>query len=56
MRRKLPVPEIVTCNTEYGAAYAWKCEGYGLIVYGNTKLDAQVDFQEVYEFEYGKAF
>ena len=47
---------MVTCDTPYGGAYAWKCEGYGLMVLGNTKLDAQVEFQKAFKAEYGKEF
>lgn len=56
MKRTLPVPEIVFCDTPYGTAYSWMCDGYGLRVYGNTKLDAQVEFQKAFEFEYEKDF
>ena len=56
MTRILPVPEIVFCDTPYGTAYVWKCDKYGLCVYGNTRLDAQVEFMEAYELEYNKPF
>ena len=56
MKRILPVPEIVFCDTPYGTAYAWKCGGYGLCVYGNTRLDTQIEFMEAYELEYDKPF
>ena len=54
--RKFPEPEIVTCQTEYGAAYGWKIEAYGLYILGNTKLDCCIEFADAYQSEYDKPF
>ncbi len=55
-RRVLPIPQMVFADTDYGMAYAWKCEGYGISSMGNTRLDAQVQFQKDFEEEYGEVF
>lgn len=47
-----PIPEFTTCETEYGMAYGWKCDKHGILSYGNTKLDAVVDWYKAYEAEY----
>ena len=55
-KRKLPVPEFVTTETDYGTAYAWKCSGFGIMTIENTRLDSQVRFMEAFEAEYNKKF
>lgn len=47
-----PIPELTICETEYGMAYGWKCDKHGILSYGNTKLDAVVDWHKSYEAEY----
>jgi len=53
---KLPTPEIVTCETEYGAAYGWKIEAAGLLVIANTRLDCCLDFERAHFKEYGRNY
>lgn len=47
-----PVPELTTCETDYGVAYGWKCDKHGILSYGNTKLDAVADWHKAYDAEY----
>ncbi len=47
-----PAPELTVCETEYGMAYGWKCDKHGVLSYGNSKLDAVVDWHKAYEAEY----
>ena len=55
-KRILPDPEFVTAETDYGMAYAWKCEGYGLWVLGDTQAEARVNFKAAFLAEYNKPF
>lgn len=56
-RFEMPVPEFVTADIDNRTTvYAWKCEGYGLTVLGNTKREAMEDFITTCRFEYGWKF
>ena len=55
-KRIVPEAEIVTAETHYGAAYAWKCSGYGLEILGDTKKEAESEFPKAFKREYEKEF
>lgn len=46
-------PEFITCETTYGAAYAWKVDQDGLMIIENSRQECVDSFQEAYldEFE-----
>jgi hypothetical protein len=56
LTKRLPTPELVTCETDYGAAYGWKIEAAGLIAYGNTRLDCLLNFDHTHLAEYRRHF
>ena len=47
-----PAPKFVSAPTEYGAAYGFKCEGKGILVYGNTESEARDAWRAAYISEY----
>lgn len=53
---RIPKPEIVTCETEYGAAYAWKIDHIGLIVLGNTMRECNLNFIQAVAEEYPRQY
>jgi hypothetical protein len=56
LQKRLPTPELVTCLTDYGAAYGWKIAAAGLIAYGNTRLDCLLNFDRIHLDEYNRKY
>ena len=54
----VPEPSIVTCETPYGAAYAWEClsDRFGIRVLGDTRLEAGIRFIEAMEDEFSNQY
>lgn len=55
MSTQLPTPEFVTADTAWGMAYGWKCEALGVMVFGETKVEALGKWKEAYTAETGLA-
>jgi len=53
---RIPKAEIVTCDTHYGIAYAWKIESIGLIVLGDTQRECNLKFIEAVAEEYPRQY
>lgn len=52
---RLPTAEFVTADMSkhgLGMVYGWKCDKYGISVYGNTAVEAKTAWWDAYQREY----
>jgi hypothetical protein len=56
MCQTLPKPEFVTANLAWICAYGWKCDAHGIMVFGDTEVEALTKWQKSYQDEYGTPF
>ena len=52
----MPKPQIITCETHYGAAYGWKIEAAGLLIIADTAAECLEQFKTAHVEEYGRAY
>lgn len=46
-----PEPDFVTTERGSDVLYAWRCDAMGIIAYGNTKIQAKINWLEAYRDE-----
>lgn len=52
---RLPFAELVIRDLSHmglGMVYGWKCDKHGIMVYGNTAVEAKLQWREAYQREY----